>query len=57
MTVKLSELKADPKHVASLASAPGGVEVVRDDGSVAFRLVIPAAALPVEHCAGCRCKR
>lgn len=56
MTVKLETMRVDPERVAALARRPGGVEVVRDDGTAAFRLVIPAAAIPTEHCRGCRCK-
>lgn len=39
--VRLEDLKADAKKVTQLASRPGGVRVVDEQGNERFRLSIP----------------
>jgi hypothetical protein len=44
-SVNVAELKSEPKKVTQLASRPGGVRVVDDDGNERFRLSIPATRI------------
>jgi hypothetical protein len=44
--VRLDDLRSNTATVTRLASRPGGVRVVDDDGNERFRLSIPSARLP-----------